>query len=217
MLYPAYKYKKPKKIKLGKDEILDIFDVFKREAAANNGTRIKNALSAPTKRKAKPLLLLEDIDAHIAGMKKGKVRKYLSHLVRNGGITRRQKNALLRSHKLGGTSARSTRRKRVPTKYAVYIQSEHWFKRRNRYWQEHPRRCAVCNTAQRLHLHHMLYNSSLYGREPDEHLIGLCEAHHDMYHAEYGTRSNMVSTTMQFVKENRTSPTVLDTSHHPSC
>jgi hypothetical protein len=86
-------------------------------------------------------------------------------------------------------------------RYENYINSPQWESVKNRYYQTHPRRCAACNTASRIHLHHMYYGN--FGCEQDNDLIPLCNTHHDQYHRENGTQRNMLQRTMTFIDKIR--------------
>lgn len=85
--------------------------------------------------------------------------------------------------------------------YENYIKSRAWEARRNKFWQTHPKRCAICDTAQFIHLHHMDY--SKMGREPDNHLVALCADHHAEYHALYGSKRHMIRTTKSFIASKK--------------
>lgn len=88
------------------------------------------------------------------------------------------------------------------SKYGTYINSDVWESRKNRFWQTHARRCAVCDTTKHIQLHHMDY--SMMGNEPDEHLIALCEDHHKQYHFENGVSRHMIRSTLAFVEKYKT-------------
>ena len=85
--------------------------------------------------------------------------------------------------------------------YNNFINSPEWTEIKNRYWQNYTRRCEICYTARRIHLHHMVYGS--FGQEKDEDLIPLCEPHHNEYHAKNGTQRNMKERTMAFIEQKR--------------
>lgn len=87
------------------------------------------------------------------------------------------------------------------SKYTTYINSKVWERRRNDFWKKHSRRCAVCDTAKFIHLHHMDYSSM--GNEPDEHLVALCKEHHAQYHKENGVSRHMIRTTHAFIEKER--------------
>lgn len=94
--------------------------------------------------------------------------------------------------------------------YDDYIKSDQWEKRKNSYYQAHSRRCAACGTAKHIHLHHMHY--SKLGNEPDEHLIPLCNVHHEAYHLQYGTQRDMIRTTREFITRIAESSSLLQTA-----
>lgn len=94
---------------------------------------------------------------------------------------------------------RKAKKKKVRgrTSYENFINSPEWAAIRNRYWRGHPKKCAVCDTASYIHLHHMVYGE--FGQEKDEDLIPLCKNHHEEYHAQNGTQRDMRNRTMEFV------------------
>lgn len=65
-----------------------------------------------------------------------------------------------------------------------YIASPVWHRRRQRYYETHERRCAVCGTAERVELHHLAYDR-IGGNEPDADLMPLCQRHHANVHEFY--------------------------------
>lgn len=93
------------------------------------------------------------------------------------------------------------KKKKKFSQYDTYMKSQAWTHRRNEYWKLHPKRCAVCNSAQYIHLHHMDY--SMLEKEPDDHLVALCRSHHDQYHAENGVQKHMTQKTQHFIEVNR--------------
>lgn len=91
---------------------------------------------------------------------------------------------------------------RVPKQYKIYIESIHWIRRKNLYYQSNPRICAVCGSTNHIQLHHMIYAN--YGSEKDEHLIPLCHAHHEQFHSELGgSRGNMLKATNEFIQRKQ--------------
>ena len=98
-------------------------------------------------------------------------------------------------------TSKISNRKRVPTRYGAYIKSKHWQARKNLYWQTHPRRCAVCDSASHIQLHHIVYGH--YGREPDEHLVALCAEHHAAFHRRYGVKCSMIKRTNKFITKQQ--------------
>lgn len=85
--------------------------------------------------------------------------------------------------------------------YENYINSAAWQHVKNKYYQSHPRICAACGTAEFIHLHHMDYGS--FGHEKDEHLIPLCQKHHEEYHEQFSTQRHMIRTTEIFIERTR--------------
>lgn len=98
--------------------------------------------------------------------------------------------------KLGRFNKRKTKTERRST-YETYINSNLWTDRKNRFYQNHPRRCAACDSYKFIHLHHMVYSAQ--GSEPDEHLVPLCRDHHNLYHEKNGTQTNMLQKTHAFI------------------
>ena len=88
---------------------------------------------------------------------------------------------------------------RIPKKYKVYIKSKWWEKRKNLYFQSHEKKCAICSSSEHIQLHHMVYKN--YGNEKDEHLVPLCREHHNLFHSQTGTHTNMVKDTNDFIIE----------------
>jgi hypothetical protein len=87
------------------------------------------------------------------------------------------------------------------SQYETYINSKEWEQRRNKFWQSYSRRCAICDTAKYIHLHHMHYGN--FGNEPDEHLVPLCKDHHAEYHKENGVQRDMIRKTMAFIEDKK--------------
>lgn len=113
--------------------------------------------------------------------------------------TRQQRLSIARLEKRQRQLEKKKNRKHW--KYDEYINSKAWRTRRNLYWRTHTKLCAVCNTAKHIHLHHMHYGK--FGNEPDEHLVPLCEIHHDQYHKENGVKRDMIRLTTAFIETNR--------------
>ncbi len=89
-------------------------------------------------------------------------------------------------------------RKRKPQKYATYINSVLWTKRKNQYYKIHGRRCAICGSVDYIHLHHKYYGE--YGSEKDEHLVPLCKQHHEEFHLTLKrTKKDMIMETDTFI------------------
>lgn len=100
--------------------------------------------------------------------------------------------------KINKKAEKKRKYKRCPKKYETYINSHWWEKRKNKYYQDHKKICAICNTAQYITLHHIVYID--LGNEKDEHLIPLCSRHHKGYHEQYGVKRNMLKTTLEYVE-----------------
>lgn len=89
----------------------------------------------------------------------------------------------------------------VPKQYKVYIASEHWVKRKDMYFRNVSRKCAVCGSSKYINLHHAYYGE--YGNERDEDLVPLCREHHEMFHEQFGkTKKDMRKDTNKFIEEH---------------
>lgn len=64
--------------------------------------------------------------------------------------------------------------------YLAYIRSPSWAKRREAYFESHPKRCNSCGTASKIHLHHSTYENLF--SEKDEDLMPLCGSCHAGLH-----------------------------------
>jgi len=64
--------------------------------------------------------------------------------------------------------------------YREYITSDEWKKRKERYFENHVRRCRACGSAKRIHLHHKTYRR--LGQERDADLVPLCHLCHSALH-----------------------------------
>lgn len=90
---------------------------------------------------------------------------------------------------------------RCPKRYETYIKSKWWTERKNKYYQAHGRKCAICDSVTHVDLHHIWYGN--YGSEPNEQLIPFCRKHHLAFHKKYGFGMNDFSRqTAQFLKDN---------------
>lgn len=114
-----------------------------------------------------------------------------------------RKNKIKSDKKFKRKSIRISKRKykRCPKKYDAYIKSHWWTKRKNKYYQNHGRRCEICGSAKFIVLHHMVYGE--FGNEKDEHLMPLCKSHHEGYHIEYGVSGNMLEQTWSYVEKEQ--------------
>ena len=96
-----------------------------------------------------------------------------------------------------GKITRSKRKYKVrcPKSYKTYITSEWWFKRRNRFFKDFGKKCAVCGKSKYVQLHHAYYGE--YGKEKDEDLVPLCIEHHEELHSMLGkTKKDMREETL---------------------
>lgn len=94
--------------------------------------------------------------------------------------------------------------------YEQYMMSGLWDERKNAYWQKYGRYCSICNTSSHVTLHHMVYDKKLYGKEPDEHVVPLCNYHHNMYHMYHKTKKDMRVETERFIYNQKNKLTLRD-------
>lgn len=92
-------------------------------------------------------------------------------------------------------------KKRIPKKYALYIKSKFWTKRKNDYYRVHKKICQACSSKKFINLHHILYED--FGFEKDENLVALCRDCHEEFHEMYGVKHKMKKETNQFIIEKR--------------
>src|SRR3972149_8589539 len=65
--------------------------------------------------------------------------------------------------------------------YYEYLESDLWSKLRAKVKKRDKRRCRLCNSSGNLHVHHRKY-PEVYGQEPLEDLITICEKCHGLFH-----------------------------------
>lgn len=112
---------------------------------------------------------------------------------------KRSKRDLKKRVKVSREEINRTYANRIPRRYEVYIKSKWWTERKNKYYQAHGRKCAVCNSSSYMNLHHIWYGG--YGNEPDEQLIAFCHYHHEEFHKIYGTgTSDFRDQTSEFLE-----------------
>ena len=70
---------------------------------------------------------------------------------------------------------------RIFNSYDEYIHSEEWQKRRLQILKRDNYQCQRCGSAKQLRVHHIHY-PEVYGEEPDEDLITLCDSCHTFVH-----------------------------------
>jgi hypothetical protein len=75
------------------------------------------------------------------------------------------------------------------TSYTAYLRSDVWRMRRVAYFAYNARRCWICGTPKKIHLHHCNY-SRIGGYERDADLLPLCQAHERAVHG-YMRRSKI--------------------------
>lgn len=84
--------------------------------------------------------------------------------------------------------------------YRYFLKSETWKNKKQELFENRRNKhCAVCKTTENLHVHHLHYKR---GWNPKIHnLMILCNEHHMMYHAHFGTKKQMRQSTIKFVRE----------------
>ena len=113
-------------------------------------------------------------------------------------------NSLLKRHKPRRRGKRNKHKRKIPKMtYRQYMGSGYWKKRKNDYFGAHGKKCAVCSKRWGVTLHHKVYDSSVYGREPDEHLVALCPTHHQEFHDHHRLKGNMKKESELFVAHAR--------------
>jgi hypothetical protein len=95
---------------------------------------------------------------------------------------------------------------RIPKKYKVYIKSQWWTKRKNKYYKEHKRECILCKCSEHCNLHHLVYGR--LGYENDKDLVCLCQSCHEEYHSIYGTQGNMHDNFADFCSSKVNNPII---------
>lgn len=91
--------------------------------------------------------------------------------------------------------------KRIPKQYAVYIKSDWWKKRKEKFYRENEKRCMACLNTHYIDLHHIVYQN--FGEELDRHLVALCRDCHEEFHQLYGVRKSMIEQTNEFIIKKR--------------
>jgi len=79
---------------------------------------------------------------------------------------------------------KSDKKDRCPRTYKAYIKSKFWEERKNKFYQNVGRICAVCGSTNQMSVHHLKYGS--FGKERDEDLVALCWSCHEEFHTIYG-------------------------------
>lgn len=100
-------------------------------------------------------------------------------------------------------------KKRIPKKYNLYIKSEFWRLRKNKYYKNHKRLCVICFSSNYCDLHHIVYENSEFGFEKDENLVCLCRDCHEEYHAIYGSEGNMHDNFAEFCYNKVNNPIII--------
>lgn len=97
---------------------------------------------------------------------------------------------------------------RIPKKYATYIKSIWWTKRKNKYYQEHKRQCVICGSSSYCDLHHIVYRNNEFGSERDEDLTCLCRNCHEDYHLQFGVSGNMQESFAEYCASRVNNPII---------
>ena len=64
--------------------------------------------------------------------------------------------------------------------YTEYLKSNHWINLRNRFLKYSNNKCGICQSQQKLQVHHRTYKNK--GCEEYKDLIVLCKKCHELYH-----------------------------------
>lgn len=83
--------------------------------------------------------------------------------------------------------------------YSEYLKTNHWKKTRERQLRFAERRCQLCNSNFKLHVHHRSYEN--LGHEKRSDLVVLCESCHTRFHDKI--KQAVPKEILQYVKANR--------------
>lgn len=86
--------------------------------------------------------------------------------------------------------------------YRLYMGSAYWKRRKQLYFSQNGKRCAVCGQKAGVTLHHNRYDVT-YGDEPDDALTPLCPRHHQQFHENHKLVENMSQETTEYVQTMR--------------
>jgi len=162
----------------------------KQEKKININNRFQQALNS-RQRKLEKLLLLENPTLQeVKSIKK--LQRRIERQLNGEWKTKKYKNKIVKRKK-------PVKEVKAPKDYHQYIESSFWKKRKNKYWKEHKKQCQRCSTMKFIQLHHMYYDNSLFGNEPDEHFCALCMDCHEQFHAKYGSKKDMIEDTHKFI------------------
>lgn len=81
--------------------------------------------------------------------------------------------------------------------YRMYMGSAYWRRRKQVYFSQHGKRCAVCGDKEGVTLHHNRYDVR-FGDEPDDALTPLCPRHHNQFHKNHDLKRNMHAATLEY-------------------
>lgn len=113
-------------------------------------------------------------------------------------------NSLLKGAKPTRRARRKRHKMKIPKMtYRQYMGSAYWKKRKNDYFGAFGKVCAVCSEKSGVTLHHKIYDSSLFGKEPNEHLVALCPEHHQEFHTHHKLCQNMAVATDRYIAHAR--------------
>lgn len=85
--------------------------------------------------------------------------------------------------------------------YREYISGRHWVARKDSFFKNHEKKCALCRSTFRVELNHIYYEN--FGFEKDEDLIPLCREHHEALHRHIGVSKDMRYATADFIEWQR--------------
>lgn len=82
------------------------------------------------------------------------------------------------------------------SKYQKLIDSPEWENRKKRYYEIHLKKCDICGTKKKIHLHHLSYRDVVNAF--DYELVPLCNSHHKEFHKRYKTKKRMFAEYKEF-------------------
>jgi 5-methylcytosine-specific restriction endonuclease McrA len=86
-------------------------------------------------------------------------------------------------------------------RYAQYMASYTWEKRRLTFLKQYGRVCAACGSKQSITVHHMSYKH--LGAELDGELAVLCKGCHEEFHSLNRTKPDMIAATTSFIEDKQ--------------
>jgi hypothetical protein len=85
--------------------------------------------------------------------------------------------------------------------YHEYLKTDTWFEKKQRVLKRDSYRCRLCNSPNRLNVHHRCY-PEVFGEEQDDDLLTLCKNCHEKFH-----EVQHLSKTPEKKKRNKMSKT----------